>query len=60
MPSESVDTPKICLGAGAQTDEAGMRRLKQIGVDHVLTGGPTIPWNEADLRARMDRSGPAA
>ena len=27
MPSEGADTPKICLGAGANTDEAGMRRL---------------------------------
>ena len=55
MPSESVDTARICLGAGAQTDEAGMRRLKQIGVDHVLMSGPRIPWNEADLRNLLDR-----
>jgi len=55
MPSESADTPRICLGAGAQTDEAGMRRLKQIGVDHVIMGGPRIPWNEADLRSLLDR-----
>ena len=32
-----------------------MRRLKQIGVDAVLMGGPQIPWDEAELRARMDR-----
>jgi mannonate dehydratase len=55
MPSEAADTPRICLGAGAQADEAGMRRLKQIGVDHVLMGGPRIPWNEADLRSLLDR-----
>ena len=55
MPSESADTPRICLGAGAQTDDAGMRRLKQIGVDHVLMGGPRMPWNEADLRSLLDR-----
>jgi mannonate dehydratase len=32
-----------------------MRRLKQIGVDHVLMGGPPIPWEEADLRALVER-----
>ena len=26
-----------------------MRRLKQIGVDTVLMGGPRIPWDEAEL-----------
>jgi mannonate dehydratase len=55
MPSEGKDTPKICLGVPATLDEAGMRRVKQIGVDHVLTGGPRIPWDEADVRARIDR-----
>jgi mannonate dehydratase len=36
-------------------DDAGLRRLKQLGVNYVLGGGPRIPWQEADLRARMDR-----
>jgi mannonate dehydratase len=52
--SEGGDTPKICLGFWGTVDEAGLRRVKQIGVDYVLTGGPNIPWNEADIRARMD------
>ena len=39
-PAEGSNSPKICLGTGPDTDEAGMRRLKQIGVDHVLMGGP--------------------
>src|SRR6185503_18214800 len=47
--------PKICLGTQPELDGAGMRTLKQIGVDFVLMGGPRIPWDEADLRARMDR-----
>lgn len=58
---EGPDTPKICLelsagrlSAGTQ-DEAGMRRVKQLGVDYVLTGGPVIPWQEADIRARIER-----
>jgi mannonate dehydratase len=54
-PAEGPNTPKICLGSGQNTDEAGMRRLKQIGVDYVLMGGPRIPWVEADLRALMER-----
>jgi mannonate dehydratase len=55
MPAEGPHTPRICLGAGANTDAAGMRRLKQIGVDAVLMGGPGIPWDEAELRGRMER-----
>ena len=55
MPSESKDTPKLCLGVPATLDEPGMRRVKQIGVDHVLMGGPRIPWDEAEVRARIER-----
>lgn len=54
---ESAETPKICLGLPMNGEgmEAAMRRTKQIGVDHVLGGGPAIPWKEDDLRARIDR-----
>jgi mannonate dehydratase len=56
-------TPKIGLelsGAGPYfatgiVDEAGMRRLKQLGVNDVMMGGPAIPWQESDLRALMDK-----
>jgi mannonate dehydratase len=54
-PAQGPGTPKICVGAGQRTDEAGMRQWKQVGVDHVLMGGPRIPWEEAELRAIMDR-----
>ena len=54
MPAEGPGVPKICLGYYGAVDSAGMQRVKQIGVDHVLTGGPKIPWTEADLRARID------
>ena len=54
MPAEGPETPKVCLGYWGTPDEAGMRRVKQIGVDHVLTGGPSIPWTEGDVRARME------
>lgn len=50
---EGPDTPKICLGPA--NDEAGMRKIKQIGVDYVIGGGPRIPWTEDDLRARIKR-----
>jgi mannonate dehydratase len=50
---EGPGTPKLCLGEG--NDEAGMRRVKQLGVDYALAGGPRIPWQEADIRARIDR-----
>jgi mannonate dehydratase len=58
---EGPDTPKLCLEVGAgrlaagDTDEAGMRRIKQLGVDYVLTGGPRIPWEEAELRGRIEK-----
>jgi mannonate dehydratase len=55
MPPEGPATPKICLGTSPTLDDSGIRRLKQIGVDHVLMGGPPIPWDESDLRARMER-----
>jgi mannonate dehydratase len=54
-PAEGEGVPKICLGTGAIADEKEMRRLKQIGVDHVLMGGPPVPWKEADLRALVER-----
>jgi len=50
---EGPNTPKICLG-GAR-DAAGMRRIKQLGVDYVLGGGGRMPWQEADLRSQMER-----
>jgi len=60
---EGQDTPKICLEAGAaavaaSTDEeveAQARRLRQIGVTHVISGGGQIPWEERRLADLMDR-----
>jgi mannonate dehydratase len=51
---EGTNTPKLCVGLGSR-DDAAMRKVKQIGVNHVLTGGPRIPWQESELRAIMDR-----
>jgi len=61
MKSEGVETPKICLEMGGGNlaagvlSDAGMRRVKQLGVDHVLMGGPPIPWQEEQIRSAMDR-----
>jgi mannonate dehydratase len=63
---ESQDTPKICLeaglAAGGSDDEAAAaaRRLRQLGVTHVISGGGRIPWEEARLQqmmARLERNG---
>jgi len=52
--SESAATPKLCLGI-SHLDPAGLRKVKQLGVDHVLRGGPAVlPWREAELRSIMD------
>ena len=32
-----------------------MRRVKQLGVNHVAMGGPAIPWEESQIRALVDR-----
>jgi len=52
---EGPDTPKICLELSvARLDEAAMRRLKQIGINHIASGGPPIPWQESRIRSIMD------
>jgi mannonate dehydratase len=63
---EGKDTPKICLEAGlggppapgVSADEAvaaAARRIRQLGVEHVLSGGGQIPWQESRLKEMMDR-----
>jgi mannonate dehydratase len=54
--------PKLCLEVGAgglaagRLGEAGARRLKQLGIDHVIAPYPgRIPWREDVLRGLMDR-----
>ncbi len=43
--------------AGGQTPDpnAGPRRIKQLGVNHVLGGGGPIPWTEQSLNTLMER-----
>jgi mannonate dehydratase len=57
LPQESPDTPKIACGIdlhGGVTDEA-MRSVLQLGVSHVLSGGPPIPWTENQLRPVVEK-----
>jgi mannonate dehydratase len=58
---EGPDTPKLCLElsdgpltVGGQ-NAAGIRRVRQLGVSYALAGGPRIPWEEADLKGRIER-----
>ena len=54
--TEGAVTPKLCAPITLRDlDDAGIRRIKQIGVDHVISGGPKIPWSEPELRAVTDR-----
>ena len=57
LPTERKDTPKLCMNISeSNMNDAGMRRIKQLGVDHVLfADSPPIPWTEADIRSRMER-----
>ena len=57
---EGANTPKIALELGMQstgtTDaDAAAKRIRQLGVTHILGGGGRIPWDEAQLQALMDR-----
>lgn len=53
--------PKICLEVGGgllsagKADDAGIRRVRQLGVRHVLTGGPKIPWQPEQISSLMDK-----
>jgi mannonate dehydratase len=56
---ERPDTPKICLEAGlaatGSTEEAAAaaRRIRQLGVEYVISGGGPIPWDERRLATMM-------
>lgn len=57
MPQESAGTPKIAcaidLGNGV-TDES-IRRVVEVGVYHVLSGGPPLPWAVGQLQPLIDK-----
>lgn len=48
-----ADKPKMCMMSSL--DRNYMRKVKQIGVNHLLCGGPQIPWTEKSLRNIMNQ-----
>ena len=57
MPQEGVGTPKIACAinlADGVTD-AAIRGVVQIGVYHVLSGGPSLPWSVSQLQPLVVR-----
>lgn len=57
MPQENPATPKIACAIDVShgvTDEA-IRGAVQIGVYHVLSGGPPIPWTVSKLQPIVDK-----
>jgi len=57
MPQESAGTPKIACAIDLRhgvTDEA-IRRVVQLGVYHVLSGGPSIPWTVRLLQPIVEK-----
>jgi mannonate dehydratase len=56
IPQEGPGTPKLAAPLGARniTDKS-MREVKQLGVNHVLMGGPPMPWTEPQLRSMVDK-----
>ena len=57
MPQESVNTPKIACAIDVHNGPSGeeIRRVVQLGVYHVLSGGPEIPWSVSELQSRVAR-----
>src|SRR6516225_1838575 len=57
MPQESENTPKIAsaidLHDGISDQE--IRSVVQLGVYHVLSGGPPIPWTVSALQPLVDK-----
>src|SRR2546425_1130573 len=35
-------------------EDATLRRVKQLGVEYVCMAGPRLPWEETDVRSRVD------
>jgi len=58
MPQEGPDTPKLAAPIDARPGvdlTLAIRRVKQLGVTHVLGGGPRMPWTVEQLRPTVDQ-----
>src|ERR1700761_1434733 len=53
MPKEGPKTPHICLSVSATQGEAGVDRVKQLGITHVIMGGGTFPWDAGELKSKV-------
>jgi len=52
---EGPNTPKLGLGIPVgRLSQATARKVKQLGVNYVLGGGPRIPWQKDQLQSMMD------
>ncbi len=55
MPQEGPETPKITLFI-PDVEDSTLRRVRQLGITSICMGGPPIPWQESEVRSRMDRA----
>ncbi len=57
MPQEGPGTPKIACGINLRdgVTDAAIRSVVEIGVYHVLSGGPPIPWEVSQLQPLFDK-----
>ena len=57
MPQESKDTPKIASAINLRdgVSEEAIRGVVEIGVYHVLSGGPALPWEASKLQPIVDK-----
>jgi mannonate dehydratase len=57
MPQESHDTPKIACAIDVHNgpSDEEIRSVVQLGVYHVLSGGPELPWSVSELQSRITK-----
>ena len=57
MPQEGRGTPKIASAINLRegTRDHEIRGVGEIGVYHVLSGGPALPWDADQLQANVDK-----
>lgn len=55
--TEGRGTPKLCMSISGDAGKEEMRKVKQIGIDHVMSGVGRIPWKESEIRTLRERLG---
>lgn len=51
---DTATTPKITLWLD-NLEDASLRRVRQLGVEYICMGGPRLPWDEAEVRSRVEK-----